>query len=127
MEEVMRYFFFRAKIEERALTHTAGEGRAGEADWRRIDEAFMRAVHVAEKVARYRHAQFSAIKLAGDIKATKYDDATLDELLAKLNAELRKLGPLIELDSTREPHGVEARSPVTMEGSQPGWPKLRVE
>ena len=47
MEQAMRHFYFRAKIEERL-----GDG----ADWRRVDEAFMRAVHVAEKLARYRHA-----------------------------------------------------------------------
>jgi hypothetical protein len=36
------------------------------------------------KVARYRHAQLSAIKLAGDINAKVTDSASLDELIAKL-------------------------------------------
>ena len=36
-----------------------------------------------EMVARYRHAQLSAVKIAGDINARVADDASLDELLAK--------------------------------------------
>ena len=104
MEQAMRHFYFRAKIEERL-----GDG----ADWRRVDEAFMRAVHVAEKLARYRHAQLSAIKLAGDINAKNYDDATLDELLVSIKSELVKLGPLIDLDAIREAQGVENCLPVT--------------
>ena len=55
MEQAMRHFYFRATIEERL-----GDG----ADLRRVGAAYMRAVRVAEKVARYRHAQVSAIKLA---------------------------------------------------------------
>jgi hypothetical protein len=35
----------------------------------------MQAVRAAEKVARYRHAQLSAIKLAGDINAKVTDGA----------------------------------------------------
>jgi hypothetical protein len=34
--------------------------------------------------ARYRHAQLSAVKLAGDINARMADNASLDELLAKI-------------------------------------------
>ena len=57
----------------------------------------------AEKVARYRHAQLSAIKLAGDIKAKVTDGASLDEPLVKIKSEVVKLGPLIDLDAIREP------------------------
>ena len=89
MEQAMRYFYFRAKIEERL-----GDG----ADLRRVDDAYMQAVRVAEKVARYTHAQQPAVKQAGDINAENYNNATLDELLAKIRAELVKLGPLIDLD-----------------------------
>jgi hypothetical protein len=109
MEQAMRYFYFRAKIEERL-----GDG----ADLRRVDDAHVQAVRVAEKVARYRHAQLSAIKLAGDINAS--DNATLDELLPKITAELVKLGPLIDLDAIREAQGVENRLPATGNGSEPG-------
>ena len=104
----MRHFFFRAKIEERL---------GDQADSRRADEAFMRAVHVAEKVARYRHAQLAASKLAGDINARKYDNATLNELIAQIKIDLVKLGPLLDLDSIREAQGVENRLPATATGA----------
>jgi hypothetical protein len=83
MEHVVRRFYFRAKIAERL---------GDRVDRRRANAAFRQAVRAAEKVARYRHAQLSAIKLAGDINAKNYDNATLDELLVKIKAELTKLG-----------------------------------
>jgi hypothetical protein len=46
---------------------------------------------IAEKVAKYRHAQLSAVRLAGDIDATVTDNASLDELLDKIKDELRAL------------------------------------
>jgi hypothetical protein len=79
----------------------------------------MQAVRVAEKVARYTHAQQPAVKQAGDINAKNYNNATLDELLAKIRAELVKVGPLIDLDSIREPQGVEIRLPATGNESEP--------
>jgi hypothetical protein len=60
-------------------------------DRRRANAAVMQTVRAAEKVARYRHAQLSAIKLAGDINAKVTDNASLDELIAKLKGELHKL------------------------------------
>jgi hypothetical protein len=98
MEKVMRHFYLRALIEERM---------SAQADWSVVDALMLKTLAAAEKVARYRHAQFSAVRLAGDINAKNYDHATLDELLAKLNAELGKLGPLINLDAIREPQGVD--------------------
>jgi hypothetical protein len=88
MEHVIRRFYFRAKIAERL---------GDRVDRRRAKAAFMQAVRAAEKVARYRHAQLSAIKLAGDINAKVTDSASLDELVAKLKGELHKLAPIIDL------------------------------
>jgi hypothetical protein len=88
MEQAMRHFYFRAKIEERL-----GDG----ADWRRVDQAFMQAVHVAEKVARYRYAQRSAVRLSGDLNA-RPENVNLDELLASIRADWAVLGPLIDMD-----------------------------
>jgi hypothetical protein len=51
------------------------------------------------------HAQLSAVRLVGDVNATMTDNASLDELLDKINDELRKLGPLIDLEAIREPRG----------------------
>ena len=72
----------------------------------------MQAVRAAEKVARYRHAQLSAIKLAGDINAKVTDKASLDGLLAKIKAELTKLGPILDLEIVREPAGMDRGRPV---------------
>src|SRR5205809_6492892 len=60
MEKVMRHFYLRALIEERMGSQT---------DWNAVDSLMLKALAAAEKVARYRHAQLSAIKLAGDINA----------------------------------------------------------
>jgi hypothetical protein len=109
MEQAMRHFYFQAKIGERL-----GDG----ADLRRVNDAYMQAVRVAEKVARYRHAQLSAVRLAGDINATVTDNASLDELLVKIKSELVKLGPLIDLDAIREAQGAQNRLPVTVNGSR---------
>ena len=38
----------------------------------------------------------------------------------KIKEELRKLGPLIDLEAIREPQGVENRLPVAVNGSEPG-------
>jgi hypothetical protein len=60
MEGVTRHFFLRALIEESMGSQT---------DWNAVDSLMLKALAAAEKVARYRHAQLSAIKLAGDITA----------------------------------------------------------
>ena len=51
------------------------------------------AASIAEKVARYRHAALSAVRLAGDINATVTDGLSLDELLVKIKEELRDWPP----------------------------------
>jgi hypothetical protein len=69
----------------------------------------LKALTAAEKVAKYRQAQLSAVRLAGDINATVTDNASLDELLVKIKGELEKLkpilGPIIDLEVAREPRG----------------------
>ena len=55
-----------------------------------IDAAMIQAVQIAEKIAPYRHARLSAVKLAGDPNnpARFKDDATADELRAELMRRL---------------------------------------
>jgi hypothetical protein len=103
MEWVMRHFYLRARIEERM---------GAQADWNAVDSLMQKALAAAEKVARYRHAQLSAVRLAGDISG-KMDDVSLDELLVTIRQEWAKLGPLIDLDAVEEPEpqGVENRLP----------------
>ena len=55
---------------------------------------------------RYRHAQLSAVKLAGDLNA-KMEAASLDEILEQIKVEMIKLGPLIDLDAIREAQGAD--------------------
>ena len=112
MEQVMAHFFRRAMVEQRL---------GAQADWNAVDSLMQKALAAAEKVARYRHAQLSAVRLAGDINAKNYDDVTLDELLVTIKSEMVKLGPLIGLDPNQLLllQGAENRSPVTLNGSEP--------
>ena len=100
MEGVTRHFFLRALIDESMGSQT---------DWNAVNSLMLKALAAAEKVARYRHAQLSAIKLAGDINAKVTDGASLDDLLVKIKGELQKLkpilGPTIELEVAGEPQG----------------------
>jgi hypothetical protein len=111
MEQVMRHFYLRARIEERM---------GAQADWNAVDALMQKALAAAEKVARYRHAQLSAVRLAGDISG-KMDDVSLDELLVTIKSEMVKLGPLIGLDPNQLLllQGADNRSPVSVNGSEP--------
>jgi hypothetical protein len=108
LEKIVRHFYLRGLIEQ---------GMGIETDWKAADSAFVQAAAIARDVAKYRHAALSAVRLAGDINAVT-DNASLDELLVKIKEELRKLGPLIDLEAIREPQGVENRLPVTVSGSE---------
>jgi hypothetical protein len=101
MERAMRHFYLRARIEERMGAQT---------DWNAVDSLMQKALAAAEKVARYKHAQLSSVRLAGDISG-KMDDVTLDELLVTIKQEWAKLSPLIDLDAVEEPEpqGVKNR------------------
>jgi hypothetical protein len=68
----------------------------------------LKTLAAAQKVARYRHAQLSAVRLAGDVNA-KMDSMSLDELLVTIRQEWAKLGPLIDLEAVQVPQGREPR------------------
>jgi hypothetical protein len=99
-----RSFYLRGLIEE---------SMGVDADWKAVDAAFVQAAAIARDVAKYRHAALSAVRLAGDINAKVADDATLDELLVKIKDQLRKLGPLIDLEAIREPQGSRTEGGLT--------------
>jgi hypothetical protein len=111
MEGVMRHFYQRALIEQRM---------GPQADWSVVDALMLKTLAAAEKVARYKHAQLSSVRLAGDISG-KMDDVSLDELLVTIKQEWAKLGPLIGLDPNQLLllQGEENRPPVTVNGSEP--------
>src|SRR5690348_7905758 len=96
MKQVMRHFYLRALIEERMGSHT---------EWNAVDTLMLKSLAAAEKVARYRHAQLSAMKIARELKHGPADGATLDELLERIKGELTKLGPILEFEVTHEPQG----------------------
>jgi hypothetical protein len=88
MEKVMGHFFLRALIEE---------SMGAQADWNAVDSLMQKAMAAAEKVARYRHAQLSAVRLAGDVNA-RPENVNLEELLETIRSELVTIGPLLGLD-----------------------------
>jgi hypothetical protein len=95
MEEAMRHFYLKAMIEKSAGEH---------ADWEAVDAAMLQAAAMAKELAPYRHQRLATLRLAGELKSNP-TEGTLDELLDRIEAELTKLGPIIELEVAREPQG----------------------
>jgi hypothetical protein len=75
MEEAMRHFYRRAT----AAKQTKQPDEV-------IDAAMIQAVQIAEKIAPYRHARLSAVKLAGDPNnpARFKNGASIEELRAEV-------------------------------------------
>jgi hypothetical protein len=80
-----------------------------------VDAAFRDAVAIAEKVAPYRHARLSAMKLAGDPNNSMRikDDATVEEIRAELMKHMMILidGGLIDLEALPVPNRGIANQP----------------
>jgi hypothetical protein len=98
MEEGMRHFYVRAMAAKQAKQPD-----------KVIDAAMIQAVQIAEKIAPYRHARLSAVKLAGDPNSPVRfkDDATAEELrdeIMRRVALLRDDG-LIDLEALPPPNG----------------------
>ena len=55
------------------------------------------------------------MRIAGELNQGPADGATLDELLERIKGELVKLGPIIDLEVTREP---EAESAGRLDGGE---------
>jgi hypothetical protein len=68
----------------------------------------------AVRVARARRS----VRVAGAIETKPPDGATLDEVIARIKGHMRKLGPLLDLDSIREPQSAKETLPVTVKGSE---------
>ena len=84
MEECMRHYFSKAM-----------QAKTNNMKPEIVDNYMQKAIDVAEKVAPYRHARLSAVKLAGDPNNPVQfkDDATADEVLADI---MRRIGELAE-------------------------------
>jgi hypothetical protein len=107
LEETMRHFYIKAKVEQ-----SLGK----KADWKAVDAAMEKAATWAEKVAAFRHAKLSAVKLATVQRPS--DPATLDELLVRINTELAKLAPILDFEMVRKPQGGRGSLPMTLNGSE---------
>jgi hypothetical protein len=105
LEEAMRYFFVKAMIEKSVGVN---------ANWKAVDAALLHAAAMAEKVAHYRHAKLSAVRLAGEIKQGPPDGARLDELLERIRAELNTLAPILNMEIVREPDESRAKGALTV-------------
>jgi hypothetical protein len=81
-----------------------------------IDAAMIQAVQIAEKVAPYRHARLSAVKLAGEPNNPMrvWDNATADELRAEVMRHIARLSDagVIDLTALPMPDGEIANQPV---------------
>ena len=76
-----------------------------------VDNYMQKAIDVAEKVAPYRHARLSAVKLAGDPNnsAPFKDDATADELREEIMQDLGRLVSAGVIDRRAPRSGVKNR------------------
>jgi hypothetical protein len=87
MEHIMEYFFFRAKGMRAVGNHDEAE------------RYYLRALTAAEKIAPYKYARLSAVKVMGDPNAPKdiYDGASLEELKAIVEFHLERVAPMLDL------------------------------
>ena len=115
MEVGMRHFF------AKAMHAKTNKGKP-----EIIDAHMLQAVSIAEKIAPYRHARLSAVKLAGDPNnPTRFkDDATADELRAELMKRIATLqdAGLIDLKALPPPHGgtADRRYPASISRGSTG-------
>ena len=104
MEGVMRHFYLRAMTEQRM---------GDDADWNSVDALMLKVLAAAEKVARYRHAQLSAMRLSGDLNA-RPENVNLDDLLASIRADWAVIGPLIDMGPAPVPQGSSTEGGLTV-------------
>jgi sulfur carrier protein ThiS len=108
MEHVMDYFFFKAK----------GMRAVGNHD--KAERYYLRALTAAEKIAPYKYARLSAVKVMGDPNAQKdfEDGATLEELKAMVEFHLERVAPMLDLEVI--PKARIANQPVGVDQSANG-------
>jgi len=105
LEEIMRHFYFKARILE-----GLGEGIV---DWDAVDRAMEQAGKWAKEVATFRHARIAAIKIAGDPNEQRIGEQTLDQLKVGIMADLAKLANVLNLEAIAAPQGIENFAPKT--------------
>ena len=107
LEATMAHFYTRAIN----LKRSGGKAEV-------IDANLRDAAAIAEKIAPFRHARLSAMKLAGDLNnpAQFKDDATADELRAELTKHLTRLieAGILDLQALPVPVDGIANQPVPL-------------
>jgi hypothetical protein len=109
MEEGMRHYFSKAM-----------QAKQNNMKAEIVDSYIQKAIEVAEKVAPYRHARLSAVKLAGDPNSPVRfkDDATADELRDEIMRRLSALqqAGVLDLEALPAPDGEKrvSRSPASI-------------
>jgi hypothetical protein len=102
LEEVMRHFFWKARILE---------GMGTEGDFNEVDKAWAETGRWAKEVAAFRHAKIQSIRLAGDPNTPVLPEhMTLDELRVSIMADIERLREMGVLNLPRLPQGVVANS-----------------
>jgi hypothetical protein len=103
LEHTMRHFYGRALL----LKQINGKPE-------QIDADLKEAAAIAEKIAPYRHARLSAVKLAGDPTnpVRIHDDASLDELRELVKLHYERLAPVLDLEVIGAPADGMAKQPV---------------
>jgi hypothetical protein len=111
MEEGMRHFYTRAMAAKQAKQPDEV-----------IDVAMVQAVQIAEKIAPYRHARLSAVKLAGDPNnpVRVHDNATIEELRELVKMHYDRLAPVLDLKSLMPPGDGNANRDVRQTGADNG-------
>jgi hypothetical protein len=100
LEQVMRHFYWKARILE---------GMGTEGDYDAVDRAWAETGKWAKEVAAFRHAKIQSIRLAGDPNAPVLPEhMTLDQLRVSILADVERLREMGVLDLPRLPQGVVA-------------------
>jgi hypothetical protein len=73
----------------------------------------LKVLAAAEKVAKYRHAQLSAMRLSGDVNM-RPENVNVEELLESIRAEWAILGPLIDMGPGTAPQGSRTEGGLTV-------------
>jgi hypothetical protein len=109
METAMQRFYVKAIVAKQ------NNGRADV-----IDANFLQAASIAEKIAPYRHARLSAVKLAGDPNnpVRLGDDASLEELRATVMMHLERLAPVLRIEGLVQPSGGIANRDLPQSGKR---------
>jgi hypothetical protein len=102
LEEVMRHFFWKARILE---------GMGTEGDFNEVDKAWAETGRWAKEVAAFRHAKIQSIRLAGDPNTPVLPEhMTLDELRVSIMADIERLREMGVLNLPRLTQRVVANS-----------------